>query len=127
MMRAINIASWGFWVGAGGQMAFYGMLFPGGPRILMAIVALVPWFVLFAVSFCNRPPFGPRPMRHCLTLAVGWYVGLALLGEGLCLSWYPVPTGYFPMEASRVVLWLFGGLGMAVVGRVWFVLKRLED
>ena len=53
-MGAINIASWGFGIGAGGQMAFYWLLFPGVPRWIPAALVFVPWLTVFTISFCNR-------------------------------------------------------------------------
>src|SRR5437879_214797 len=72
-LGTLSVASWGFAIGVLGQWAFYGRLFPRLPGWVVEAVLLVPWLIVFTISFCNRPPFGPRPFRRCLLFAMCWY------------------------------------------------------
>ncbi|HTH49726.1 MAG TPA: hypothetical protein VMB21_19590 [Candidatus Limnocylindria bacterium] len=126
MLGTLNLASWGFALGAGGQMAFYWKLLPLVPRWFVALVAFVPWLTVFAISFCNRPLFGPRPMRHCLFFAVAWYAGLTLLAEVLRLVIQSPPTVHFTLLGARVLIYLFGSVSTFVFIRAGIALRRLE-
>lgn len=125
-MQTLSLASWGFFFGALGQMLFLGNLFPRIHPWITAVFALVPWFTVFAISFCNRPPFGPRPMRHCLIFAMSWYVGMALLTEVLTFVLHRPSPAHFSLNVARGIMYLPGSVSIFVFIRACVVLRRIE-
>lgn len=73
-MGRLNIASMGLWLGALGQAL---VLFSAGTgRLFSALgfcLLLIPWLIVFTITFCRVPPFGPRPFMRCLTVSLAWY------------------------------------------------------
>lgn len=125
-MGAINIASWGFAIGAGGQMTLYWRLFPSVPRWIPAALVFVPWLTVFTISFCNRPPFGPSPFRRCLIFAMLWYAAMTLIAETLYFARAPAPSGHFPLAVARVLIYAFGIVSSVVFIRACNSLRRYE-
>lgn len=126
MMSTLSIASWGLLFGAMGQWAFYIRLFPRLPIWLLMGVLLIPWLTVFITSFCNSPPFGPRPFRHCLEFAMCWYAGLTVLAETLYVFVQPPPRGNFSLIAARVLIYGFGVVSFMVFVRACITLRRYE-
>ncbi len=126
MMGSLSIASWGLLVGAMGQWAFYGRLFPRLPAWLVMSALFVPWLTVFTISFCNRAPFGPAPFRRCLMFAMCWYGTLAVLAEALYWSIQPAPRGHFSLLLARVLMYCAGAMSFFVFIRACAVLRRYE-
>jgi hypothetical protein len=126
MMNTLGIASWGFLIGAMGQMAFFWRLFPHVSDWLVMFPLFIPWLTVFTISFCNRPPFGPRPFRRCLMFAMGWYAGMALLAELLCFLIQPAPLAHFSSTAGRLLMYSFGAASFFVFVRACLALRRYE-
>ena len=129
MMSKLSIASWGLFFGAIGQGLFYRCLFPSWPtwigaRVLFALL-LLPWLTVFTVSFCKRPPFGPRPFRCCLTSAMCWYAVITLLAETLNLFVQPAPREHLSITMARVFMYL-GAFSFIVFIQTCVVLRRYE-
>lgn len=124
-MNQLSIASWGLFVGAIGQEVFYGYLFPRLPPWIVTGVSLLPWLIVFAISFCRVAPFGPRPFRYCLVFAMCWYLVVTLLAETLYLSIRPAPTKHFSIIVARVPTYL-GFLSFIIFIRVVIALLRHE-
>jgi hypothetical protein len=125
-MGALSIASWGFAIGAVGQLAFYWRLFPNVPQWVLAALVFVPWLTVFTISFCNRPPFGPRPFRRCLIFAMSWHAAMTLTAEALYFALHPAPSGHFPLAVARVLIYSFGILSIVVFVRACKSLRRYE-
>jgi hypothetical protein len=126
MMNTLGIASWGFLIGAMGQWAFYYRIFPRLPAWLVMGDLFIPWLTVFIISFCNRPPFGPRPFRHCLIFAMAWYAAMTLLAEALHFFLQPVPRGHFSLIAGRVLMYVFGAVSITVFVRACITLRGYE-
>jgi len=125
-MGTLSIASWGLLIGAMGQSAFYKCVFPPLSGWIVLCALFVPWLTVFAISFCNRPPFGPRPFRWCLIFAMCWYAVMTLLAETLYFVIQPVPHGHFPLIVARVLMYAFGAVSFFVFIRACIVLRRYE-
>ena len=126
MMGTIHIAGWGLLVGAMGQAFLYKNLFPHLTGWVVICVLFVPWFTVYVISFCKRPPCGPRPFRRCLIFAMIWYLAMTLLGEALSFFIQPPPSGDFSLIVSRVLMYLFGAASFAVLIRICFILRGYE-
>ena len=126
MMNTLGIASWGFLIGAMGQWAFFGRLFPRLPNWLVMGTLLIPWLTVYTISFCNRPPFGPRPFRRCLLFAMGWYAVMTLLAEILYFWIQPAPRGHFSLIDGRLLMYSFGAASFFVFIRACIVFRRYE-
>ncbi len=107
-------------------MAFYGRLFPNIPPWIVAVVAFVPWLTVFGISFCHRPPFGPRPFRRCLVFAMSWYTGMTVIAEVLFFMLAPPASGPLPIGMARLLMYLFGTASIIVFVRACGTLRRYE-
>jgi hypothetical protein len=125
MMNQLSIVSWGLFIGAIGQGVFYGYLFPHLPTRIVTGISLLPWLIVFVISFCKVAPFGPRPFRYCLVFAMCWYTGVTLLAETLYLLTRPAASKHFSIIVARIPTYL-GLLSFIVFVRVLFALRRYE-
>jgi hypothetical protein len=125
MMNQLSIASWGLFIGAIGQGVFYGYLFPHLSAWIVIGISLLPWLIVFFISFCRVAPFGPRPFRYCLVFAMFWYTLVTLLAETLYLLTRPAASKHFSIIVVRVPTYL-GLLSFIVFVRVVFALRRYE-
>jgi len=125
MMNQLSVASWGLFIGAIGQGILYGYLFPHLPMWIVTGITLLPWLIVFGISFCRVAPFGPRPFRYCLVFAMCWYTVVALLGETLYFLTRPATNKHFSIIPARVPTYL-GLLSFIVFVRVVFALRRYE-
>jgi formate hydrogenlyase subunit 3/multisubunit Na+/H+ antiporter MnhD subunit len=107
MLGKLNIASWGFLIGAIGQNWFYTRLFPQiSERIILAVL-FIPWLTAFVITFCKRPPpISPRAFRICLLGVVGWYAILTILAELLHVLRHLTPSGHFTITTARVLMYI---------------------
>jgi hypothetical protein len=129
MMSKLSIASWGLLFGAMGQGVFYRCLFASSPdwigtKVLFALL-LLPWLTVFTISFCNRPPFGPRPFRYCLSAAMCSYAFITVLAEALNLYVQPAHREHLPMTIARLVMYL-GTFSFIVFIRTCIRFRRYE-
>jgi hypothetical protein len=104
-MGRLNLASCGLLIGAMGQAAFYASLFPRVPPWVILFPLLPPWLTIFTISFCRQPPFGPRPFRYALVLAMCWYAFAGLLGESLHSFFHTAPSGQFSFTLARLLMY----------------------
>jgi len=125
MMNQLSIASWGLFIGAIGQGLFYGNLLPHLSAWIVNGISLLPWLVVFVISFCKVASFGPRPFRYCLVFAMCWYTVVTLLAEALYLVARPAASEHVSIIAARVPTYL-GLLSFIVFIRVVFALRRYE-
>ena len=121
-MGAIHIAGYGLVIGALGQLTIYETLFPRFPMWGLLSALLPPWLVAYTISFCNRPPFGPRPFRHCLLCAMGWYAVATVLAETLGLLLRPEPRGHISPVVGRILMY-FGWLSFIPLIRACVCLR----
>lgn len=106
MQGMLNISSYALLIGALGLQWFY-LRFPFHlPHWLILGVLFIPWLTVYTISFCNGTPFGPRPYRWCLLVAMGWYALLTVMAEvGQRLVQLP-PDGHIPITAARCLMYL---------------------
>src|SRR5690606_37159557 len=109
-----------------GQWAFYYRIFPRLPAWLVMGALFIPWLTVFTISFCNRPPFGPRPYRHCLTFATSWYAAVTFLADAPLCFMQPAPRGHFSLITGRVLMYVFGAVSIAVFVRACIALRQNE-
>jgi hypothetical protein len=126
MMNTLGIASYCFLIGAIGQWAFYFRLFPRLPQWLVMGAPFIAWLTIFTISFCNRPPFGPRLFRRCLLFAMCWYAVMTLAAEVLYWIVAPAPRGYVSLVVARLLMYCFGVAGFLVFVRASNVLRSYE-
>lgn len=115
-MGTVNVASWCLLIGAMGQVAFYESLRPGLPAGLLRSLLLLPWLTTYTISFCRRPPFGPRLFRRALAIAMGLYAFATLLAESLHFLLHPAPRGHFSYTLARALMY-FGSISFVVFVR----------
>jgi len=130
-MGALTKASGGLLIGALGQALAYADLFPHFPFGIIWMVSFIPWLIVFGISFCNRPPFGPRPFRWCLIVAMIWYALASIIVEVLRFFIHVPPRGVDPIVAERViigarVIMFLGMLSFIVLIRTCITLRRYE-
>lgn len=125
MMTKLSIASWGLFIGAIGQAGFYRLLFPRLPSWVMVAPLFLPWLIVFIISFCNLPPFGPRLFRHSLMFAMCWYGVFTLLAEVLYLIIHPAAHGHFTIISARVLTYI-GALSFVVFVRACVFFRNYE-
>jgi hypothetical protein len=126
MMGTLSITSWGLLIGAMGQAFLYKHVFPHSTGWVVICVLFVPWFTVFGISFCNRPPCGPRPFRRFLIFAMIWYLAMTLLAEVLCFFIQPPSSEDFSLIVPRVLMYLFGAVSFAILIRICFILQGYE-
>jgi hypothetical protein len=127
MMSKLSIASLGLLFGAIGQSVFYRCLFPSSPawdKVRFGLF-LLPWLTVFTISFCNRPPFGPRPFRYCLSAAMCSYAFVTMLAEALNLYVQPGSLEHLSMTIARAFIYL-GTFSFIVFIQTCIVLRRYE-
>ncbi len=124
-MGRLNIASWALLIGSLGQLSFLAPLFPNLPYWVVWIPLLPPWLTIYTISFCRQSPFGARPFRYALMLAMGWYAGFTLLGELLVFLTHPAPWGDFSFTLGRLFMYP-GALSFIVFLRFCVALRRHE-
>ena len=72
-MGRLNLSSSALLAGAMGQLEFYESVFPHAATWVLSIPLLLPWLMIYTISFCREPPCGPRAFRKILVLAMCWY------------------------------------------------------
>jgi hypothetical protein len=124
-MGTLNVTSWWFFVGIGGQFVFYAALFPRLPSWVVWVFLLPPFLTINLISFCRQPPFGPRPFRHALVIAMCWYALATVLAESLHFLLRPAPWGHFSFTLARLLM--YSGAGSFIVFvRYCIALRRAE-
>ena len=124
-LGALHIWSWGLFIGAMGQYAFYWSFAPLPNWTVGAL--FIPWVTVFTISFCNRPPpISPRAFRGCLLFAMSWYALMTLLTEVLYFL-IPPARGPFSALIGRVLMYVFGAGSFLVLVRAWMELRRYES
>ena len=126
MMSTLSVTSLALLIGAIGQEVLYGLLFPRIPFWIISFGTLVPWLTVFAISFCNLPPFGPRPFRNCLIFAMCWYGVTTLLAEVLHLFIHRAPSGHSSTTIARVLMYL-GTFSFIELVRACIALSRVQQ
>ena len=106
MMNQLSLASWGLFIGAFGQGAFYEYLVPYLSAWIVNGISLLPWLIVFFISFCRVAPFGPKPFRYCLVFAMCWYTTVTLLAEAPFLLTHPTENMHFSIIVARVPTYL---------------------
>jgi len=110
-----------------GQALLFGVFGTIASRTLAFIVFslfLVPWLTVFAISFCQQAPFGPRPFRHGLAFAMSWYSGMTVIAEVRHHFLPSAPNRGAAVIVSQVLI-VFGFGGFVVFIRAWRTLGRI--
>jgi hypothetical protein len=115
-----------FYLGAGaiGQTLLLGRSSHVLTRILFALF-LVPWLIVWAISFGRRPPSGPGKFRRCLTLAMCWYAVVTALVETRYCLLPAEPNKHIQVAIAQVLVGLVAA-GFVVFIRAWLGLRRYE-
>ena len=106
VMSLLHVVSWGLLLGAIGQAALYKDLLPRIPTWMFLALLLPPWLTVYTISFCRRPPFGPRRFRSCLIIAMAWYAIATLLAETVYFIGKPIEHGHFPHGIARALIYV---------------------
>jgi len=121
----VNLSSYGLLVGAFGQYAFLTQLRTRVPGWLIGIAVLLPWMTVFIISLCKRPPFGSRPFRLCLMLAVSWFLLMTVTAESaLGLGLIESTFAGLPRLAARVLMYLGFGSFPFIIHTYVCLLRR---
>lgn len=101
MQGMVNLSSFGLLIGAFGLQWFF-LRFPlHVSHWLLLCLVFLPWIVVYAISFCNAPPFGLRAYRFSLIGVMGWFATLTVLAEIGQYVWRLPPDGHIPITAAR--------------------------
>ena len=128
-MGTLTKASVGLLLGAIGELLSYLNLFPGMPTGIVWFILFIPWVIVFGISFCKRPPFGPRPFRWCLITAMVWYALAGILVEVLRFFIHVPPdthpAGPAAVIAARIIT-LAGASSFIAFIRICIILRGYE-
>lgn len=72
-MGWINLASLGLVIGAVGQGVLLRPMLGSLPFWPIFVWLMVPWLLVFGVSFCQVAPCGPRRFAQILIFSMAWY------------------------------------------------------
>jgi hypothetical protein len=125
MFSGLHLASWLLLLGAIGQGCLYYRLFPTFPDWLWTVPVLIPWLIVFFLSYFKQPPFGPRPFRYCLIFAACWYSILTLLAEALNLILKPPRHDAVVDPLARLFTYI-GALGLIILVRTSILIRRYD-
>jgi len=71
---------------------------------------MIPFLVFFLLTFFKQPFLPPRPFRHCLMFAMGWFAFFTILGEVLAFFDY-IPRNPPDPDASHALGRIFMYVG----------------
>lgn len=125
MLGRLHLLGLSLAAGAMGLFWFYGRTVTAVPRWIIWVVLLLPWLTVHTITFCNAPPFGPKPFRRCLLAAVFGYASLAVGAEVIQLVHRLPADGSFPVAAARALMYA-GCLGCIPLSRAYLSLRSLE-
>src|SRR5689334_5624312 len=108
-------------VGVLGQAGFLSQpVKPYLPPIIAAIIIILPWLIVFIITFTKQPFLPPRPFRICLLFALCWFVALTILAEILhYLGRIPPDSPQFAGTLCRVLMHI-GWLSSLCIIRLYF-------
>jgi hypothetical protein len=109
---AVFVGYTSFLLGGIGQAGLFGGLRLAYPKSLLAVatfglalLTLVPWLIVFTMTFLNRPFLSPRAFCFCLRLAMILYAALTLSAEMLIFTGVLPPDGpLFARNALRIMM-----------------------
>lgn len=93
-------------VGALGQAAFLSPITkPHLPVFVPLLLSLLPWLIVFTVTFTKQPFLSPRPFRYCLLFAMYWFAAVTIIAEVLhWLGAIPPGSPQFAGTMCRVLM-----------------------
>ena len=113
-------------IGTLGQAAFLSpVIKPHLPLIIVALIFLLPWLVVFTVTFFNQPLLPPSQFRFCIVFAACWFTVLTLVAETLHhLGYMPPDSPQYARALSRGLMHL-GWLSLLYfIPAYWFTLPH---
>lgn len=108
--------------GTVGQAAFLSpVVKPHLPLVMAAFIFLLPWLLVFTITFFNRPILPPDRLRSCLMFAACWFATLAFVAEALFhLEYLPPDSPQYARTISRGLMHV-GWLSLLYfIPAVWF-------
>ena len=125
-MGKLNVPSFALLIGSMGQMALLAPIFPHWPPKFVWAFLLPPWLIIYTITFCRQPPFGPRGFRRALSLAMYWYGIATMTAEVLHCALRPAPWGAFSPLPARILMYS-GATTFFLYARYCLFLWRLEQ
>ena len=86
MLSQINIVSFALFFGAIGQFIFFGAFFSSVPALFLILYSLIPWFIIFIISFTHSSLVSKSRFKQCLLIAMFLYVGNCFFVEHLAIN-----------------------------------------
>src|SRR5262249_49729034 len=124
-LGGLNIKSFGLAFGAVGLSWFYGRLFPALGSGVMLGLLMIPWIVLYAITFTRVSPCGPRCFRIVLLGVAGMYLALVVGAEIIQLLLHLPADGAYPLSVARAFMY-FGCLTLIPVVRAYRQVQQAE-
>ena len=91
------------------------------------VIVILPWLIVYTVTFLNQPFLSPCAFRHCLLFAMCWFAALTIVAEVLChLGCMPPGSPAYAFTASRILMHV-GWLSLVPLVRVYFATLHHES
>ncbi len=80
---------------------------PHLPLIIATLIILLPWLLVFTITFTNQPLLPPSQFRVCIVFAACWFTVLTLVAETLYhLGYMPPDSPQYARDLSRGLMHL---------------------
>jgi hypothetical protein len=115
-------------IGVLGQAAFLSPVTkPHLPAIIAVMISLLPWLIVFTITFTKQSFLPPRPFRFCLLFAMCWFGSLTILAEILYhLGYMPPDSPSDAVTLSRVLMHI-GWLSLLFIVPRCIAISRYES
>ncbi len=111
--------------GALGLLLFYWRMFPSVPKVIILVILLVPSYIIFFITFFNRPPFGPLGLRRCMLVVISAYTLLAAGAEASAFVYHFPPNRPDMPIVARVCMYV-GMISLIPIIRAYFILRQYQ-
>jgi hypothetical protein len=93
-------------IGVLGQAAFMSPVTkPHLPAIIAVMIFLLPWLIVFTITYTKQSFLPPRPYRFCLLFAMCWFAAVTIFAEILYhLGYMPPDSPSYAGTLSRVLM-----------------------
>jgi hypothetical protein len=125
------VGYFGLFVGCIGQVAFTAPVLrphlPAWIGWIGVVTVMLPWLIVFTITFFNHPFLSPRAFRFCLVLAMCFFALFTIVTEVLChFGYMPPDSPAYARTISRVLMHM-GWFSFIPLGRLYVITRRYES
>jgi hypothetical protein len=124
-LHRLHFVVLGLFMGTVGLALFYLRMFPSTPKVIMAVILLIPAYIIFFITFFSRPPFGPLGIGRCLLLVIAAYTLLAAVAEASEFVYHFPPNQPDLPIVARVCMYV-GAISLIPIIRAYFILRQYQ-